>query len=112
MKSQNIETIKIILGKIDFKKSLKGGYIMVETEILKYNYEAENESQQKIIFQNILKSLDCEPTNEIIRKIIKDISKNGYCIFQQEKKGLKLHLLKTYSLTFETTTTKQFQLEL
>lgn len=112
MNFQNIETTKIILGSIEFKKSLQGGFNLIETAICKYDYEATNKSQQKIIFSKILKSLDCEPTTAIIRKIIKDISKNGVCIFQQEKKGLKLHLLKTYSLKFETTTVKQFQLEL
>lgn len=112
MKFQNITTTKLILSAIDFAGKKETGYYMTGTPVIKFDYAAETKAQQKEVFKSILKKIQCEVNTAILNKIIKDITKNGICIFVQEKKGLKLELLKTYSLQFETTTTKQFLLEL
>jgi RNA binding exosome subunit len=110
MEFTNIITKKIILSNFEFKSSKQGGYYSNETEICKYEFNQETKDQQKLFFERILKSLDCKPDSKIINKIIKDISKNEFTVFEQIKPGLKTALLKKYSLKIETTTNKQFQL--
>ena len=107
---KTIETKKLILSNYEFIKSKQGGYYAKETEICKYDFEAITNDQQKIVFSNILKQLDCKPENKILNKIIKDIAQNEYTIFKQAKQGLKTEILKTFSLKTEKTTTKQYQL--
>ena len=107
---KTIESKKLILSKIEFKASMQGGFYSDEVEVCKYDFEGETNEQQKIVFSNILKQLDCKPENKILNKIIKDIEKNEYTIFKQVKSGLKTELLKTFSLKIEKTTSKQYQL--
>jgi hypothetical protein len=107
---KTIEYRKLILSKFEFKPSMQGGFYSNEFEVCKYDFEAVTNEQQKIVFSNILKQLDCKPENKILNKIIKDIAQNEYTIFKQSKQGLKTELLKTFSLKIEKTTTKQYQL--
>ena len=105
---KTIETKKLILSNYEFIKSKQGGHYAKETEVCKYDFDAVTNDQQKIVFSNILKQLDCKPENKILNKIIKDIATNEYTIFKQAKSGLKTELLKQYSLKIEKTTSKQF----
>jgi hypothetical protein len=107
---KTIESKKLILGSITFKPTYQGGFICDEVEVCKYDFDAETKDNQKTVLSIILKQLDCEPTSTVINKIISDLKKYEYCIFQQVKKGLKTELLKTFSLKIEKTTSKQFQL--
>lgn len=109
---KTIEHRKIILGSITFKPSKQGGFICNEVEVCKYDFEAETNDQQKTVFETILKQLDCEPQNKVLNKIISDLKKYEYCIFQQVKSGLKTDLLKTFSFKIEKITSKQFILNI
>jgi len=108
MEFTNIITNKLILSSLEFKDSKQGGFYSNETEICKYEFDQETKDQHKAVFERILKSLDCTPESKLITKIIKDLEKNEYTIFQQIKPGLKTALLKRYSLKIEKTTNKQF----
>lgn len=110
MNYSDITKNKLILSKIEFIPSKQGGYYMQEYEVCKLDFDAKNNEQQKRIIKNVLSWLDCESENKIINKILKDIQKNEYCIFKQEKRGLKTELLKTFSLKIEKTINKQFTL--
>jgi RNA binding exosome subunit len=105
-----IESKKIILSALEFKNSKQGGYYSNEAEVCKIDFNLETIDQKEKTIKNIFSWLDCEPQQKTITKILKDLDKNGYTIFEQIKPGLKLKLLKRYSLKIETTTNKQFQL--
>jgi hypothetical protein len=105
-----IESKKIILSALEFKNSKQGGYYSNEAEVCKIDFNLETIEQKEKTIKNIFSWLDCEPKKKSISKILKDLDKNGYTIFEQIKPGLKLELLKRYSLKIETTTNKQFQL--
>ena len=110
MNYQTIESKKLILGAITFKPSYQGGFRLNEVEVCKYDFDAETKDNQKTVLAIILKQLDCEPTATVLNKILNDLKKSEYCIFQQVKKGLKTELLKTFSLKIEKTTSKQMLL--
>jgi hypothetical protein len=112
MTYQTIEHQKLILSMIEFKPSKQGGFYSKEFEVCKYDFDCETIEQQKTVFTTILKQLDCEPQTKVINKIISDIAKREYTVFQQIKSGLKTELLKTFSLKIEKTTSKQFILTL
>lgn len=108
MEYTNIITNKLILSSVEFKESLQGGFYSNETEVCKIDFDFETIEQKQKTIKNIFSWLDCKPESKIINKIIKDLNKNEYSIFNQIKPGLKTALLKRYSLKIEKTTNKQF----
>jgi len=110
MSYQIIKSKKIILSSVEFKDSLQGGYYSSETEVCKIDFNLETIDQKEKIIKDIFSWLDCQPQKKAITKIINDLDKNEYTIFNQIKPGLKTNLLKRYSLKIETTINKQFSL--
>jgi len=108
MEYTNIITNKLIISSVEFKDSKQGGFYSNETEVFKIDFNCETMEQKEKIIKNIFSWLDCNPDSKLITKIIKDLNKNEYSIFNQIKPGLKTALLKRYSLKIEKTTNKQF----